>query len=174
MQAEERSELLDALQAGHEALGNALANVDEELARRTPHGGGWSILECMDHLVTSERYLLSRLRQAKIAEDSPVNPGRAAKIAAIAADRTRHIEAPDVARPTGSFATLGEAIAAFDETRAEVVSWVEACESDPRWMVADHPMIAGPVTCYEILLLIAAHPGRHAKQIEEIWRAVER
>jgi hypothetical protein len=37
-------------------------------------------------------------------------------------------------------------------------------------VLTDHPLIPGPVTCYETLLLIAAHPGRHAKQIEGIRR----
>jgi hypothetical protein len=172
MQAAEEAELLKALQAGREALGKALASVDDAFARRTPDGGGWSILECMEHVTKSERHLLSRLDQATAHEQSQVDPARAAKIAAIAADRTRRVNAPELALPTGSFATLGEAVAAFDETRAEVISWVQRCEDDPKRLVTDHPMIPGPVTCYEILLMIAAHPGRHAKQIEEICRRV--
>jgi hypothetical protein len=75
-------------------------------------------------------------------------------------------------RPVGRFSTLSEALAAFDVTRVEVVAWVEECRDNPRRLITDHPLIPGPVTCYETLLMIAAHPGRHAKQIEEIIQAL--
>jgi hypothetical protein len=58
-------------------------------------------------------------------------------------------------------------MAAFDATRAQVVQWVENCTVDLRQMMTDHPLIEGPVTCKEILVMIAAHPARHAKQIAE-------
>jgi hypothetical protein len=119
----EKSELLNALRAGREVLGHALANVDEGLAQRTPDSAGWSILQCMEHMVESERYLLSRLRRATAAEHQQENRAREAKIAAIAADRTHHIQAPEMVRPAGRFSTLSEALAAFDVTRAEVVAW---------------------------------------------------
>jgi hypothetical protein len=45
---------------------------------------------------------------------------------------------------------------------------VEQCFGDPRQMITDHPLIEGPVTCAETLVMIAAHPARNAKQIEEI------
>jgi hypothetical protein len=35
-------------------------------------------------------------------------------------------------------------------------------------MLTDHPLIVGPVTCAETLIMIADHPARHAKQINEI------
>jgi hypothetical protein len=170
MQSGERSQLLDSLRAGREALGQALANLGEGVARRTPKSGGWSILQCMEHMVGSERYLLSRLLLATAADRPEENRAREAKIAAIAADRSRRIEAPEMVRPTGRFSSLSEALAAFDAARAEVIHWVEGCTGDPRQLLTDHPMIPGPVTCYETLLLIAAHPGRHAKQIEGIRR----
>jgi hypothetical protein len=168
----EKSELLNALRAGREVLGHALANVDEALAHRTPDSAGWSILQCMEHMVESERYLLSRLRRATAAEHQQENRAREAKIAAIAADRTHHIQAPEMVRPVGRFSTLSEALAAFDVTRAEVVAWVEECSDNPRCLITDHPLIPGPVTCYETLLMMAAHPGRHAKQIEEIHQTL--
>ena len=73
-----------------------------------------------------------------------------------------------MAHPAGRYGSLQEAFAAFEAARTEVVGFVEEFDDDPRSWVTDHPMIAGPVNCYEILLLIAAHPGRHAGQIVEI------
>lgn len=164
----ERLETLRTLQAGRDALGDAIAGVDDALARRKPSQGQWSILECVEHMVASERYLLTRLCAAKELDQPFGKSRREAKIAALAADRTRRIEAPEQAHPRGHFQKLAEAVSAFDRTRAEVVRWVENCAGDPRRMLTDHPMIEGPVTCMETLVMIAAHPGRHAKQIMEI------
>jgi hypothetical protein len=86
----------------------------------------------------------------------------------------RRIEAPEQAHPKGRFATLSEALAAFDATRAEVERWVQNCTGDPRCMMTDHPLIVGPVTCAETLIMIAAHPARHAKQILEIREVLAR
>jgi hypothetical protein len=119
-------------------------------------------------MVESERYLLTRLQAAELAERPFEKSRREEKIARLAADRTRRIEAPKQAHPKGKFESLTQALAGFDETRAKVVHWVKKCAGDPRRMMTDHPLIVGPVTCAETLVMIAAHPARHAKQIEEI------
>jgi DinB superfamily len=168
MEQAEKLELLNALQSGRDALGKALEGVDEGLARRKPSHGGWSILDCVEHMIESERYLLLRL-QAATHTDRPFEKSRReAKIAVLAADRNRRIEAPEPVHPRGRYGTLAEATAAFDAARAGVISWVENCAGDPRRMLTDHPLIEGPVTCSETLIMIAAHPARHAKQIAEI------
>jgi uncharacterized damage-inducible protein DinB len=168
MEEVDKREILRSLQAGRDALGHALDGVDDSLATRKPAGGGWSILDCVDHMVQSERYLLTRLGVATLADRPFEKWKREMKIAGLAADRGRRIEAPEQAHPKGRFSSLGEAIEAFDAVRADVVKWIENCAHDPRCMMTDHPLIAGPVTCSETLIMIAAHPARHARQIAEI------
>ena len=167
MHESEKREILQKLKDGRKALGEALVLVDDQMARRKPPEGGWSILQCMEHTVESERYLLSRLRIAKISEALPQNRAREAKIAARAANRARRIEAPGMVHPAGRFSSIGEALTAFDAVRAEVMAWTEDCTDDMRCLVTDHPLFLGPVTCYETLLMMAAHPARHALQIAE-------
>jgi hypothetical protein len=168
MEHAEKLGILRELQSGRDALSEAVAGIDEEMATRKPSQGAWSILDCVDHMVESERYLLTRLQAAEHADQPFEKSRREAKIANLAADRSRRIEAPEQAHPRGRYGTLGEALEAFNATRAEVVRWVENCTGDPRCMLTDHPLIVGPVTCSETLIMIAAHPARHAKQIEEI------
>ena len=168
MEQAEKLEVLQKLQDGRDALGEVLRGVDDVEASRRPASGGWSILECVEHMVESERYLLTRLHAAEHTDQPFEKSRREGKIAMLAADRSRRIEAPEQAHPKGQFATLSEAVAAFDATRTEVVRWVENCKGDPRCMLTDHPLIVGPVTCSETLTMIAAHPARHAKQIGEI------
>ena len=173
MDKAEKLGMLRNLEAGRDALGEAVAGVDEAMAARKPSQGAWSILDCVEHMVESERYLVTRLHAAEHADQPFEKARREAKIAALAADRSRPIDAPEAVHPRGRFATLGEALAAFDATRDEVVRWVEKCAGDPRSMLTDHPLIVGPVTCSETLIMIAAHPARHAKQIEQIRATLE-
>jgi|ERR1700758_3619005 hypothetical protein len=168
MDEAEKLGMLRELRVGRDALEKAVAGVDEAMATRKPSQEAWSILDCVEHMVESERYLLTRLHAAEHAERPFEKSRREGKIAMLAADRSRRIEAPEPVHPKGRFETLGEALAAFDATRAEVERWVENCAGDPRSMMTDHPLIVGPVTCAETMIMIAAHPARHAKQIGEI------
>ncbi|HEY2471258.1 MAG TPA: DinB family protein [Terracidiphilus sp.] len=168
MNDSEKQVILRDLKAGRDALSEAVGGVDDTLAKRKPSPETWSILDCVEHMVETERYLLSRLRAAETVEQPFEKSRREEKIARLAADRTRRIEAPGPVHPHGRYETLAEALAKFDQVRAELVEWVENCTGDPRRMLTDHPLIPGPVTCAETLVMMAAHPARHAKQIEEI------
>lgn len=168
MQEKEKQEMLRALRAGRDALDEALAGVGDDLALRKPADGGWSILECAEHVAISERYLLSRLTGATRAEAALENRVREARIPERGLDRSRRVECPEGGLPVGRFGNLREAIGDFDAARAETVRFVEEFEDDPRYWVTDHPVIPGPVNVVEILLTMAVHPARHAKQIAEI------
>ena len=168
MPEQEKQELLRALKEGQDALRASLAGVDDALARRKPASGGWSILECVEHVAVAERFLLSRLTGASRSEQPPENRARETWLAARAADRSRPIESPEAGRPAGRFESLSEALRDFDRARAETVRFVEKFADQMRFRLTDHPLIPGPVNCMEILLLVTAHPARHAKQIAEI------
>jgi DinB superfamily len=164
----EKQLLLSALNDGRQALAKALEGLEEAVAARRPGGGGWSILECVEHMCQSEQYLLSRLRMAASTAQPVATLAREEKIARRARDRSRPIEAPSMVRPRGRFSTLRDALAAFDGVRAEVIDYVVRSSGDLRCQATDHPLIQGPVSCYETLLMIAAHPRRHAEQILEL------
>ena len=172
MDSGEKRELLEFLRAGRHALGEALAGVDEDLSRHVPETGGWSILQCVEHMSITEDYLAGRLEAAQPSEQSHENRTREARILERATNRARPIVAPELSHPTGRYASLSEAVSAFDTARAHVLRWVEDFEDDPRYWITDHPMFNGPVNCFEMLLMIAAHLGRHAKQIVEIRNAL--
>ena len=167
MDEAEKLEVLRKLQAGRDALGDALAGVDDATAARKT-SDGWSILDCVEHVAVTERYLLTRLEASTLVDQPFEKWRREAKIAGLASDRARRIEAPEQAHPHGRYTTLQEALATFEATRAEVLRWVENCDADLRCMMTDHMLIEGPVTCAEMLIMIAAHPARHALQIGEI------
>jgi len=171
MNSTERLELLNDLKSGKLAIAKALAGVTEEMASRKPSPEKWSILECMEHLAVAETHMLKKTTEAAKVAEPRINSIREKAIRDRGADRTRRVESPEVAKPLGRFATLEKAAEAFNTARNQAIDFVERCEDDLRARITEHPLI-GPVNCYENLLIMAAHPLRHAKQLQEIREAI--
>jgi hypothetical protein len=163
-----REEILRMLQEGMDALSKALTGIDESAARRRPRAESWTVLECVEHLTLTERELLQKLREAKACDESREDRAREAKFQDLALNRLRRIEAPGLVRPASKPASLEKALEGFEAARRETVRFVDEFRGDLRWWVAQHPLITRPVNCYEMLLLMAMHPKRHALQIAEI------
>jgi hypothetical protein len=163
----ERKEILRMLDEGASDLRAAVDGVTEREASQRPAAGGWSVLDCLEHLAVTERELLTGAQIAVPAAERQHNPVREAKILDRALDRTRFIAAPEIVIPAGKFKSAGEALAQFESVRAETVRFVEEFAGDPRSWLTTHPMVRGPVNCYEMLLMIALHPKRHARQIAQ-------
>ncbi len=157
----EKQELLDELAAGPEVLLQALDGVTDP--DRKPAPRRWSVLEIVEHIAVVEEYLLARLLEGVDASEPVGSPERERKIRHFAPTRLRRVSAPEALVPTGRYGTLAEALNAFQAIRAETTRYVEAA-GDLRAKVAIHPIL-GQVNCYEMLLMMAAHPRRHAEQI---------
>ena len=174
MEAAERERLLADLENGRQALLDVLTGVTEEVAARRPAPGRWSAIDCVEHLAIAEDYLFSQIA-ASCNSDAPTlsmpNRNREALILSRGLDRTRTVQSPEGGRPTGRFATLHEAMQYFLASRQRTVRFVESCGEDLRSKLTSHPII-GTVNCHETLLMMAVHPHRHSKQIEEIKTAL--
>jgi uncharacterized damage-inducible protein DinB len=171
MHVEDRLEILSNLKSGRAVLAEVLANVSEDAARRSPGEGRWSVLECVEHVAIAEEYLFNQISNAKRSEVPMINIAREAAILERGANRKRRVESPAEARPCNRFSTLEEAFGHFEATRKKTIQFVEDCLDDPRSMLAHHPII-GTANNYEMLLMMALHPHRHAGQIREILSAV--
>jgi hypothetical protein len=171
MHVEDRLEILSNLKSGREALAQVLTGVSEDIARRSPGTGRWSILECVEHVAVAEEHLLDQIANARRSDTPMINIAREAAIVQRGANRARRVEAPAEARPRNRFATLEDAFAHFQATRNKTIKFVEDCLDDPRSMIAHHPII-GAANNYEMLLMMTLHPHRHVDQIREILAAV--
>jgi hypothetical protein len=169
----DKQEVLSRLDEGRKALSEALAGVDEQIAVWTQMPTSWSILECVEHVVLSEEFLLARLMAARTSVSAIPNSTRESMILKRGIDRTTHVESPAVVRPCGRYPHLQDAFTAFSGVRERTIDWVVGQEGDLRSRLTDHPLIPGPVNCYEMLLIIAVHPQRHAEQIKAIRISLE-
>jgi hypothetical protein len=165
---DQKPQILDRFREGESALEAALAGIDPESAASKPAPARWSIVEIIEHLAASEDFLLGRLRQAAPSDTSHADPAREARLESLALNRERRIEAPQPVLPTGVCATLSQALDRFRAVRAQTIQFVEEFSGDLRSSLVDHPLIARPLNCYEMLLLMALHPLRHAAQISEL------
>lgn len=163
----DREEILRVLQEGEDALTEALKDVDESMARRRPRPESWSVLECVEHLSLTEAALLRRLREARPSDSSHEDRGREERFRELAMNRLRRIEAPELVTPGNDSESLAQAMGEFNAARRETVRFIQEFPGELRWSLATHPLITRRVNCYEMLLLMALHPRRHALQIAE-------
>jgi hypothetical protein len=170
MPPEEKRDLLKDLASGRDEFLAAVAGVSEAEAAREPAPGRWSVLQCAEHVAVVEQNLYQRLLEGRPDGNAAIPPEREARIRERAADRSRRFPAPEAALPRGRYSALAEAVAAFLSARAQTIAFVEACGKDLRAKITTHPIL-GAATCQEILLMMAAHPRRHASQIAEVRAA---
>ena len=163
-----KQEILNRFNEGESALQAALAGVDSESATSKPSPGRWSIVEIVEHLAASEAFLLDRLRQAAPSAVSHADPAREARLESLALNRERKIDAPEPVLPTGACATLAEGLDRLRAVRVQTIQFVENFSGDLRSSLVEHPLIARPLNGYEMLLLMALHPIRHAAQVNAI------
>jgi hypothetical protein len=170
MAPEQKTEIVETLEKSRQELHAAVEGIEEAAARTRSAEGRWSVLECMEHVATVERRFLSRLESAGRL-DSPIDPHREERVLPMVTDRSQRRQAPEAVQPTGHFASLAEALADFDSTRAQLIRFAEARHAELRTLAAQHPLF-GQVTGYELALIAAGHACRHAAQIREARAAL--
>ena len=161
-----RDQLLEKLNSGRDEFLASVEGVTEQQAAAKPVTG-WSILECAEHVAIVEEYLRRRLMEQATPTESGMSREREALIAAVAANRGRKIQAPEVAQPCGRFTTLREAVECFCRNREQTIAYIASCQDDLRRLTTDHPLI-GAASGQEIIILMMAHPIRHAQQVREL------
>jgi uncharacterized damage-inducible protein DinB len=165
--------LLAILQETRQVFLSSFAGITEEQSRLKPAPDCWSVLDTVEHLTTAETIqlkLISTQRTPRPAEA----PNREYAFLQMIPNRTRKLESPEGATPTGRFATLAEAAEQFKATRAGVIRFLEQYNEDLRASEVRHPHpAAGMVSICEMLVAMAMHAKRHAAQIEETRAALE-
>jgi uncharacterized damage-inducible protein DinB len=171
MGPEIHSEILRNLEDSRRCLYEAATAVSEERAKVRPAPERWSVLECVEHVVTVEERFLGRLENAPRLDAPRIDTTNEAAIAEKVENRETRRQAPDAAVPTGKFATVAEALAAFDAIRARTLQAARNKSADLYHLAAEHPVF-GKVNGVEVLIIIAGHARRHAAQMREAHAAV--
>jgi len=169
MSPEPASNVIAELSETSRILHDCLAGISEDEAVRKPEPSRWSVLDCVEHLAVTERGLAGRVMAAEPADPLPDDTARE-DFAAAVARRSGPVQAPPHVHPAGRFATLSQALDAFDAARRDTVAFVAEHHGDLARRTVRHPLF-GPLNGVEALLVLAGHIRRHAEQIREIRAA---
>jgi hypothetical protein len=171
METSERRFVLEELASSEARLLDLVEGLtpDQWNFRETPDR--WSIAEIIEHLILFENFILGTI--AKVLE-GPAEPGKKALAAGkeplvlgLANTRGSRIQAREAARPVGSWPDAAGRMAELRKARARTVTFAAGTEADLRGHFFPH-LAFGDLDCYQWLLVLSRHVGRHALQIEEI------
>jgi hypothetical protein len=160
------ADLITNLKNSRESVREALAEITEQDACRSPGPDRWSALECVEHLTIAEEAMLGRLKAGESLAEPIHLPEREARMAAGVSGRATRVQAPATALPTGRFGSMAEALERFCAARGRTLEFIETAPN-LRALQVTHPFF-GPVSGYELAMIMASHSVRHATQIREI------
>jgi hypothetical protein len=131
----------------------------------------WSVAECAEHIALAEDFIggLAQQLLKTPAVDRPAtsNSETDHKMVVMIGDRSHKATAPEPIVPTGKFATPEDAAREFTERRDRTIAYVKATNDDLRVHVTTQGPL-GTMDAYQVLILVAAHSGRHTAQIREV------
>lgn len=166
MNREEREQAAEELRRGLDALLRTVEGVSDAQAKFKPAPDKWSVEEIVEHLAYTEHGMYRLITGYAEPVDEPADPNREARLRERAMNRAAKWSAPEAALPKGRYGSLTAALRQFQANRERTIAWVEGCEDDLRACAVQHPV--GRITGQECLILLVAHPLRHAEQIREV------
>ncbi|WP_270087990.1 DinB family protein [Sphingobacterium sp. SYP-B4668] len=152
-------------------LKDNVTGLSEAQLQFSPGDGKWSISQCLEHIILSEKMLFE---MAKKELAKPAQPERKAEVKVtdenlinMMTDRSQKFQAPKELQPAGQYKNSTVAINDLIAARQPVLVYIQNANLDDlRNHISEYP--TGIVDGYQNLLFIAAHCARHTKQIEEV------
>src|SRR5436305_116128 len=147
--------LASALEAGRRDFLESIENLPPAQASTRPAPESWSVLECVEHVVTAESRFLGWIANGKpIAAERDTD--KELRILTTARSRLNKREAPEPVRPSGRFKDLSAALAEFESVRDRTVQIARERGDELYSIGAKHPFF-GDINAIELLYLIDGH-----------------
>jgi len=172
----ERAEMIEMLDSSARDFLALIETATDEQWRWKPAPERWSIGECAEHIVLSERLLYGTALQAL---ETPADPEWATKTEGKAEFLKRVMpnrnpggaggaQAPQEIRPVEGL-SRDEVVRRFNESRAEIKAFVETLDRPAKEHIVEHPFpVFGSLNAYDWLLYVPLHTVRHSRQIVEV------
>ncbi|MFN2564990.1 MAG: DinB family protein [Gemmatimonadaceae bacterium] len=173
-------EVLDYLGTCRSELERAVTSVPEARRTQRPAADAWSVAEVLEHLNLVEGRIarllaeeIARARAAGLGPEGDTSPIVPTVPVSRLADRSERIVARESALPTGVLAPHA-AWSELEATRRILrAALVEADGLALSELVLPHPRL-GPLNVYQWVVFVGAHESRHAAQVREVGRMLER
>ena len=172
----EKTELLSMLDTTAKDFVALIENINDEQWKWKSAPDRWSVGECAEHVILSERKLFETALQAL---QNPADPEWATKTAG-KADFIKRVmpnrnpggaggaKAPQEIVPEGNL-TKADVIKRFNESRTEIRAFVAALDQPAKEHIEVHPFpVFGALNAYDWLIYVPLHTIRHSRQIIEV------
>jgi DinB superfamily len=168
---EERAFLVQQLEDSKKAFLASISGLTEAQWKFKPAPAVWSVAECAEHIVLSEDYIFGAsqaiLKTPAVARPEASTLAHDRVLAAAVLDRSHKATAPEPIAPGGKIATPADAARMFTEKRDAHIAYVKSTRDDLRVHTSETPN-TGVMDAYQLIVLTAAHSGRHTEQIKEV------
>ncbi len=149
-----------------ESTTKTLDGVDNELWNYTPKSGGWSVGECMEHIMLAENALFKQIQGAlsKEADNKKDLTYQDGYVITKTVDRGKKVKTP--LEPQTVSMSKAEYVKWLKKSRKAITSFIEK----PGLELRNHfgPSPFGEVDAYQLVLIIAGHGMRHTAQMNEV------
>jgi len=171
MQSPLENVLIAVLEDGRQDVLVSVRDLSDEAAAIKPAPDRWSVLECLEHIVTVEDRFLGWLTTGEMNETPQPDPEKEGRLFGMITDRSTKVQAPEAVVPTGRYANLAVAVDAFNEARDRSTQIARARGTELYGVKVAHARF-GEMNGSELLHLLTGHARRHAAQIRETRFAV--
>jgi DinB superfamily len=171
MNDSERAFLIEQLEKSKKDFLASIDGLTDAQWKFKPAPEVWSVAECSEHIVLAEGFIgggARMLLNSPVVDRPPTSTEEHDhEIVGMIGDRSHKAKAPEQITPGGTkFATPADAAAAFTAARDKSLEYARTTTDALRVHVTKGPV--GPMDAYQLLLLMAAHTGRHTLQIQEV------
>ena len=167
----ERAFLIEQLEKSQKEFLSSIEGLTAAQWKFKPAPDRWSVAECSEHIILAEEFIRggaqALLKSPPVDRLATANAEHDKKLSEMVADRSHKAKAPEPIVPNGGkFATPEDAAKEFTARREKSLEYVKTTQDELRVHVTQGPV--GPMDAYDLLLLMAAHTGRHTAQIREV------
>jgi uncharacterized protein (DUF1778 family) len=172
----EKTELVELLDSSARDFMALIDDATEAQWKWKPAPERWSIGECAEHIILSERMLYQTALEALAAPADPEwdtkTAGKAEFLKKVMPNRNPGgaggAQAPQEIRPVEGL-SKEEVVRRFNASRAEIKGFVEKLDAPAKQHIVVHPFpIFGPLNAYDWLIYVPLHTVRHSRQIIEV------
>jgi len=173
---QEYAELIQQIDDNQARVLGLISGLSDEQWNFKQNDNRWSVAECTEHIVRSQRAILETIRQVIASPRDPEwatkTAGKTAFVRQIVPNRGPQgaggVQAPQEIRPTEHW-DRARAIREFYDAQGEIRAYVETMDRAIKDHTSQHPVPQiGWLNAYDWLNLLTMHTVRHSKQIVEV------
>ena len=165
------------IEASRKKLVERLKKYDDDLLNKKPKPEAWSVIEVMNHLMTSEeaslRYLQKKTLDTSRAKKSGINGVWKLLALKVAFSIPVNYKAPKVVEPSSEFATLADTDAKWTKIRTDIFDLLKGLKDSDYGRELWKHALGGKMNIYLMVNFFGFHFDRHQKQIERTIAMVQ-